>query len=434
MQKTFRHHDPNSSPNPSQSGAPKRLSRRRFVAGLGAGSLGLSAAALLAGQAQASVAQNPALSALTTASLGDNPLLSRVAPSVTLGPPGGDSAIASSVLVPAVLDAQSGTLNPLFRARMMAPGQAGGALPDAALVRAVNVSPPPAAGSMVVAEFMTDGSQFELVEKGQGGKYRVTVDSKPVTLSAVDAAPANGAIYNRLVDFGGVRAQRLVRVEYVKNYFGGVRIDARDTLYPPHPPLGPRAVVLGDEWTAGAGADARFTNYVSFLGALLGWDCWPSGLASTGYLAPGTANVTFRQRAQSDVIAYNPEIVLIAGGINDQRFSASALGAEAAALYSQLQNGLPNTRIVVIGPWSAGTPASSLVLSVRDTLSAQAASAGLQFVDPTGWVTGTGNAGSAPVSGNASYYTSADGVHPTQAGHEYLGHRLASELMRGNLL
>ncbi len=414
------------------------VTRRRFMAGLGGSTLGLSAVVLLAGRAQASaphkpsVPQDPALSALTAASIGGKLPASLVAPSVNLGASGGTSAIANSVSVLAVTNPVAGSLNPLFRYLSMAPGPAGTAAPDSSLVRSVNVATGPL--PITVAEFLVDGSQFELIEKGQGGVYRLTVDGRLMSPSAVPAAPADNTIYYRLIDFGGVRAERTIRVEYSGAGFGGVQIGPNDALYSPSRPLGPRAVVLGDEWTAGYGADGGFVGFASFLGALMGWDCWPSGLGGTGYLAPGASGVTLRQRAQSDVIAYNPEVVVVAGGVYDQAYAPADLASEAAALYSALQSALPTARIVVVGPWSAGTPASSSVLSVRDTLSAQAASAGLQFVDPTGWVTGTGNAGSAPVSGNASYYTSADGVHPTQAGHEYLGHRLASELMRQNTL
>jgi lysophospholipase L1-like esterase len=43
-------------------------------------------------------------------------------------------------------------------------------------------------------------------------------------------------------------------------------------------------------------------------------------------------------------------------------------------------------------------------------------------------LTGNGNAGSPTGTGNADVLTSADGVHPTQAGHDELGRQLFERL------
>lgn len=414
------------------------VSRRGFMARLGLTGLGLSLSALAAGtaSAQASVVQDPALSALTAASVGYKPPLAGTVPTISLGPPASPSAIANAILYPAITDRTQGTVNPIFRYLMMAPAQSGPKSPDYDFVHSVNVSPLMAAGNMVVVEFTVDGSQFEIVEKGRGGVYRLTVDGVLVTPSAVPAAPSDNRIYKRLVDFGGVRAQRVIRVEYSGAPFGGVRVGPNDTLYYPGRPLGPRAIVLGDSFTAGFGGDARFTGYAPLLGALMGWDCWPSGVSGTGYLAtyqPGT--LRFRDRAQTDVLNYNPEVVIIAGGVNDQQASAANLSSEAAMLYAMLQQGLPNARIVVVGPWNMHAVVSPSLQSVHDTLAAQAASAGLQFVDPFGWVSGdTGNIANPQPTGSATYYTAADDLHPSQAGHEYLARKLAAELIKQDVL
>jgi hypothetical protein len=54
----------------------------------------------------------------------------------------------------------------------------------------------------------------------------------------------------------------------------------------------------------------------------------------------------------------------------------------------------------------------------------------LSFIDNIAeqWITGTGNVPVPKGNGNADLYISADGTHPTQAGHDYVGQRLAADI------
>ncbi|MBC8040380.1 MAG: hypothetical protein H7Y06_07555, partial [Opitutaceae bacterium] len=51
------------------------------------------------------------------------------------------------------------------------------------------------------------------------------------------------------------------------------------------------------------------------------------------------------------------------------------------------------------------------------------------FISPKGWITGTGKVGTTTATGNANYYISADGTHPSPEGHAYLGRKLASAIL-----
>jgi lysophospholipase L1-like esterase len=151
---------------------------------------------------------------------------------------------------------------------------------------------------------------------------------------------------------------------------------------------GPRCIVLGDSFTDGTGAaGGASTNWVRRFASMMGWgDTWARGLGGTGYLNPGTGGrVKFRDRVQADVIAYNPDVVVVEGGINDAgTYTAAAIGAEALALFQQIRSGLPNALLVVLSPmWRNGVETfPSYLLPVRDAIKAAAVQvSGSVFLD-----------------------------------------------------
>ncbi|HEY5668002.1 MAG TPA: hypothetical protein VIR03_02435, partial [Candidatus Saccharimonadales bacterium] len=56
------------------------------------------------------------------------------------------------------------------------------------------------------------------------------------------------------------------------------------------------------------------------------------------------------------------------------------------------------------------------------------------YADQSGrWIDGTGTTGSTVSDGNADVYVSADAIHPSPAGHVYLGQRLARAIKSTSL-
>jgi lysophospholipase L1-like esterase len=117
----------------------------------------------------------------------------------------------------------------------------------------------------------------------------------------------------------------------------------------------------------------------------MGWsDVWKSGVGGTGYLNAGTGGrTTFRGRVAADVIAYAPDVVIVAGGINDTSSSQAAVQAEAALLFAQIRAGLPSALLVVVSPfWRNGVETfTSALLGVRDGVKAAAVEAGAVYLD-----------------------------------------------------
>ncbi|WP_211746436.1 SGNH/GDSL hydrolase family protein [Paenibacillus sp. Marseille-Q4541] len=372
-------------------------------------------------------------------------------PTITLGARNGTSAITSSVLVLAA-DITTGVLNPKFRF-VGDPQRYGSAYPDNNFVKNMAVTTTQSNGNLVV-EFSFHGSKLELYEKAQAGKYRIAVDDgsgyKYVSLQVAEGPPADGGVYLRLIEFGSV-AVRGIRLEYSNTVFGGIRIGPNDSIFPPTVAPRPRVIIFGDSFTeAGASGGAISHGYASILCDLLGWDCWNSGVGGTGYNATGAAGsgrVNFQARVWHDIISYRPDVVIIAGGINDESYPIGDVEAAARLLFATIRNALPDTEIIILSNFApAGNPPINR-LAIRNVLKSAASDYRAPFIDVLegasyddsgklisdksgSWITGSGNTGAPQATGNASLFITNDGTHPNKDGHFYFGHRVAAEIFK----
>lgn len=108
---------------------------------------------------------------------------------------------------------------------------------------------------------------------------------------------------------------------------------------------GERVVVIGDSWSVGLGlADLA--------------DSWPSrlegevhvaGFSGSGFSAraSGCGQVSFADRARA--VVQDPDVVVVAGGLNDVDQSDTAI----ASGFTRLMEVLDEQRVVIIGPASA---------------------------------------------------------------------------------
>lgn len=298
----------------------------------------------------------------------------------------------------------------------------------------------PAAGRMRF-EFETDGDQFEIAvittASGTNPKYRLWVDGQLVTAAPQTGLTSGASIYFIKVAFGS-RGNRRIRFEGVYVNLIGIWAHPTVTLWKTTRPLGPKTVWIGDSFSEGAGGDWWWDSWEMKAARFLGWHMHPSAVGSTGYLATGgvAGKVKYRDRIANDVTALSPEIIVVSGGYNDTgSFTATQEGDEAALLYAALKASNPNATLVVCGPnFPTGITATGTATGFRDAIKAKALAAGALWVDPVqypsgqSWITGGGKVGAPTNGGNADFYTGTDGVHPSQAGHDYLGQRFASAL------
>jgi len=283
-------------------------------------------------------------------------------------------------------------------------------------------------------EIRTDAPTLEIRFRGVGGRYRVWVDGHPTSLAPRDAPPG-GAFYRLSVQFPS-RSLRAVRFESDESRFTQFTV-ARSDAGTAAAPAGTRAVILGDSFTEGARAAARFTAFGQTLCALSGWDdCWAAGSGGTGYLATGASfpgRVKYRDRVVNDVLAWRPDVVVVTGGRNDGPFTVAQERAESRALFQQIRKALPTALFITTStfPASQGEANNSKLLAFSDAIRKSSAGLADHYLDvmgPQAYITGNGDAGSPTGNGNADVLTSADGVHPTQAGHDELGRQLFKRL------
>lgn len=277
-------------------------------------------------------------------------------------------------------------------------------------------------------EFELDSADFEILQRAlSGNTFRIWVDGQPHQAAMQAGSASAGATLVR-VQFSG-RANRHIRIEGTAYEFGGVRIGPTDSLWRTSMPKGPRVMVLGDSFVGGVGGDGAFRGFAAIMGQRLGWrDIWPQSVGGTGYVNPG-GNVTYRDRVQADIIARNPDVVVVQGSVNDLGYgglSNAQIGAEAAALYAAIKAGVPKALLVVLLPFPMY--ATSAFDALRDAIKTAATGVADVIVDPIaeGWFSGTGKVGATTGIGNADRYRNADGVHPSTEGHAYIGMRLAA--------
>ena len=280
--------------------------------------------------------------------------------------------------------------------------------------------------------FGMDGNTFQILLRGEGSYLGLEVDGADDGTRIF--TPTDVQVHYYTVTFPTV-VRRQIALKLSGNYqFGGIYVPVTNGLWPGVLPAQHRLIVVGDSFSE----DLTSTSWTSCLMSLFrNVDVWSSSVGSTGYLNPGTpGRVDFQSRILSDVVPNSPDYVLFAGGINDNTITtnaaaAAALQAACVNCYQTIQSNLPNCKIIVLGPFWAGTPGPASIFLVNNAISnaCQTAGIGGNYIDTLSdpWVTGTWN---QPGSGNAVNYTLSDGTHPTQAGAWNIAYHVASELAR----
>ena len=177
---------------------------------------------------------------------------------------------------------------------------------------------------------------------------------------------------------------------------------------------GSKAVFLGDSYTTGwNGAGIGRHGWPTIVGRTLGWRTVNLAVAGTGFMNPGWTNQAVGARVAA-TIRQKPDIVVVAAGHNDSRWSVETTSRAADAVLDRLRRALPDATIMVVAPiWSSDTPPARC-LELRDHLRRTARSMGATFVDPLAgrWFAGIRQRLIGP-----------DGLHPTDAGHRYIAQR-----------
>lgn len=288
-------------------------------------------------------------------------------------------------------------------------------------------------------EFVADADkvQLRLLRGTSTRAVIIEVDGRPVQSTSI-AWTASGSTAYYLLTFAS-RAVRTIRVE-MDQYggFQGVDVGPTCSIWRPTSPSITVAVV-GDSLTVETGATLPNGGYAYSTGKLLGWsDVRAVAIGGTGYISPGSNASTFGDATRvADVVACAPEMVIMVGSTNDLAYTAAAITSATLAAMIAYRTALPTTPIVVGGIYGgAGGPSSQCT-----TAEAAIKAAFDAWADPRSWwvpistdtagawVYGTGKVGATNSSGNSDLYVGSDGLHPSQAGHDYYARRWMQALL-----
>ena len=180
------------------------------------------------------------------------------------------------------------------------------------------------------------------------------------------------------------------------------------------------AAFLGDSYTV---ESLDGGGYVPATAQALGWTPVLDAISGTGYVATGNQadGAPYRDRV-GDVVAEDPDIVIVQGSTNDVGTPAADVGEAAAQLYDDLERRLTDARIVAVGPTAPSGVDRAAVLAIRDALRTAAGDAAIPFIDPiaANWLT----------PGEGLY---ADAIHPNQAGYDEFADDLVFALRNAGL-
>jgi lysophospholipase L1-like esterase len=305
---------------------------------------------------------------------------------------------------------------------------------------AVDIGSDTRRGGTIMFPFWCDAPVIELLLLGAvspGNSYQLWIDGQPSALAPRSDVPADSSFRRVRVELGSA-APRLFWLQLDKYMeFGGITVGANYCVWPAAIDS-PRLMLVGDSYIDGTGATAFMTGLARQVGQRLGVpDSWANGEGGLGYVKPGSlSGKNAAAKLADDVFAYEPDWVVVCLGANDVDQDAIAVRNNAAQYFAQLLAGLPYAGVTVIGPWRAPglNPPAAIESAIGQAATAQTeavAAKRIHYVSTyeQNWQQVAGWAGAPSGSGNSNIHVGADKVHAVQAGHDYLGARVANAVL-----
>jgi lysophospholipase L1-like esterase len=244
-------------------------------------------------------------------------------------------------------------------------------------------------------------------ERISAAQYVTTASTSPfLSLSFADATP------------------RHIRIAGVGLGLTNLYVSNEAKVWKPTIPKPVDCFMLGDSYTHGTGAsEGQGGTLGTIIGRTTGFRMLESGVGGAGYNTAAGTNAVIT-RVANDLLKRTiaPEVVIFALGYNDSAGSQTTIHDNALAAFRAVRSGLPAAWIVVLGPWTPlGTTANltTTATTIANTVA--------EFADP--------NSVFIPIadladSVNKSIYTDGDNVHPSQAGHVFLGARIGQLILQ----
>jgi hypothetical protein len=273
--------------------------------------------------------------------------------------------------------------------------------------------------------------------------YRVWVDGKKKTdLPVTTGFGTSGQPATIKVDFGvGNTKPHRVKLDMFGIALSDIWTEANGVVWAANP-TGPRLFVLGPSLEQGTAGPERHTGgelgtwFPRFANLVGITDWWNGSEGGTGPFTDSPAGNfhDYVTRVTSTVVPADPDILIIGTWINDQ--GAGRTGAQIAADYGTAidtvrASALGDIPIIVMGGIDSAAPTNTASMTAIDNLVKPVCiTKGAAFVSGvTGEVVGFDGSVLATThpwinSANKSIYISADNLHPTDAGQEYIAYMM----------
>ena len=294
--------------------------------------------------------------------------------------------------------------------------------------------------------FQSDESKLAIMLPASGQQYRLLIDGRYVRPGSWVVSGGDSWL---IVDWTATSGRRLrtYEVETGKSasYFGHVQTSTTATVSASRVDE-PRMVVLSDSYNAGSsyGPWLAGGSIAQLLAKRLGWrDAWNLSVGGTGYINPGPGSFyTYLERVPQ-VLALNPDAILIMGSTNDIDHTPANVTAAVSQTLRRLRAGT-TAPIIVAGM----APLNSANVVPTEAAIALAVA---QFGDPHAffipiatdtmpWLLGPWNNSTAPSNTagvvrvkNDALYLAGDNTHPPEIGFDYYAQRI-EQAVRSSIL
>lgn len=191
-------------------------------------------------------------------------------------------------------------------------------------------------------------------------------------------------------------------------------------------PAVPDVDIIGDSYVGGSEEGGYgAANWTKIVGSRFYSDSRPvdmnvTAVPGAGYITRGPDKATFAEAATTNLRS-SADLVLVFGSRSDGRQDEATMTGAANELYAKIRERAPQAKLIVVGPAWVDENVPDFITSNTKSVEAAAAGAGAVFVSPLaeGWFFGAD-----------ARFIGADGVHPTDAGHQYMAEKMFALISR----
>ncbi|MFZ0158879.1 MAG: SGNH/GDSL hydrolase family protein [Kineosporiaceae bacterium] len=193
-------------------------------------------------------------------------------------------------------------------------------------------------------------------------------------------------------------------------------------------PLAPRALWVGDSFTAGEGAQVPAPlTYPHLVSARLGWTCHVDAQNGTGFVNDGFAAspecAPLIRRLPDDVRRCAADVVIVDAGRNDAGTSIPVLRQAVSEYLTALRTAYPMARLVLVMPSLVDQVQPVEYRRAGEVLREASAACRAEVIDPA-------EAGAFEDARRNRGLVCDDGFHPSAAGQAHYADALAALLQR----